>query len=224
MNMLKKNWAAVAFLGLLLSCLVAGATYAQVSEPVDAVPVVTPAVPAVGGFGPQNPLPADPTDLIPVIKVVIEAFGTAWYLGLALVLYLLVNFMRGKLKIGSWIIRIPVVSDWLDGVGKTWKAVLIISVTGVGGAFAGMALAPTPWTAGGLATVMVSGLISGVLLALAAGGVDSLVSTAKKPEVVIASVAAKTEATGKLPKLDEATLAEIEKWAVAARAKLDAPK
>lgn len=209
---MNRNLKWTAFLIGLFALLMVGVALAE--------PTAATTAPAAS-ITPANPLPTEPTDLIPVIKAVIEAFGTAWYLGLALVLYVLVNFMRGKLKIGSWVIRIPVVSDWLDGVGKTWKAVLIIGVTGIAGAFAGMALAPTPWTASGLATVMVSGLISGVLLALAAGGVDSLVSTTKKPDVILAKVAEKTATTGELPKLDAKTLAEIQRWADETKKKLE---
>lgn len=219
---MNRNLKWAAFLVGLFALLMVGVALAQ---PTGISVTDTPAVAApAASITPANPLPAEPVDLVPIIKAVIEAFGTAWYLGLALLLYVLVNFARGKLKIGSWVIRIPVVSDWLDGTGKTWKAVIIISVTGIAGAFAGMALAPEPWTAGGLATVMVSGLISGVLLALAAGGVDSLVSTTKKPDVIVAKVAEKTANTGELPKLDEKTLAEIQRWADETRKKLDVPK
>jgi hypothetical protein len=229
MYMLKKNWQAIGFLVVLISCLGFGVVYSQVADtqPMTAPvvePVVAAPVAAAPVVAPTNPLPVDPVDLIAVIKLIIEAFGSTWYLGLALVLYMLVNLLRGKLKIGSWIIRIPYVSDWIDGIGATWKAVVIVGVTAIGGAFAGMALAPLPWAAGSLATAMVSGLISGALLAFAAMGVDSAVSTVKKPEVAVAAIAAKTAETGKLPKLDAETLAEIEKWAVAARAKLNPPK
>lgn len=227
---MRKNWwdrrdARWLVFGLMVCGVVLltglGVAFAQDAQPAPAaVPVAAPA----GLPTAQNPLPADPFDLVTAITALITAFRGAWYLGVALLLFVLINILRGKVKLGDWIVRIPWLSDWLDDAGRKAKAWIILCGTGVGCAFAGMAAAPEPWTAGGVATAMLSGLVGGIVIALAAMGVNDLVQTGKTPEKDVASAVKRLDAMpdGKKPALDEETAKRLEEWVKETRAKLGA--
>ena len=139
------------------------------------VPVIEAVVPSA-----DNPLPVGEFDLIDSVMVLISTFQSAWFLGVALCLFLAVNVLRGKLKIGNWVVKIPKFSDWLDGTGKKFKSYFIIGLTGLGMAFAALKLVEV-WGTLEVAKAMLGGFLGGVQLALAALGVNSVV-TNHKPE------------------------------------------
>lgn len=130
---------------------------------------------------PDNPLPVDPFDLLDSIQVLINTFQSAWFLGVALVLFLFVNVLRGKLRVGNWVVKIPKFSDWLEGTGKKFKSWFIVGITGLGMAFAALKSVDV-WEAWPIAKTMLGGLLAGIQLALAAIGVNSMVKNHKKEE------------------------------------------
>lgn len=210
----------VVFAGLfaLAGVGVALAQGADVSPPTGMPAAdVTPALPTV-----EKPLPVDPFDGLAAVTSIISAFKGAWYLGIALVLFLLANVLRGKVKLGDWVVRIPWLSDWFDGVGSKAKGWSILGMVSLGGAFAGMAAAPTPWTAGGVASAMFSGLLGGAVLAFAAMGMNDLAKTGQGVEKKLDSAVKLADKKGESPELDEETAAKLEAWVKETRAKLGA--
>lgn len=158
----------LSILGML--CLAPLMVFAQVGA--DA-PVI------VAGPSVDDPLPLVDFDLIDSVMVLISTFQSAWFLGVALCLFLLVNLVRGKMRIGSWYVKIPVFSDWLEGTGKKFKTYFIVGLTGLGMAFAALQTVEA-WEAWPVAKAMLSGLLGGVQLALAALGLNSVVKNTKK--------------------------------------------
>ena len=121
----------------------------------------------------ENPLPTEAFDLIDSVMVLINTFQSAWFLGVALSLFLLMNLIRGKLRIGNWTVKIPKFSDWLNGTGKQFKSYFVIGLTGLGMAFAALQIVEV-WEVMVVVKAMLGGLLAGVQLALAALGVNSL--------------------------------------------------
>jgi hypothetical protein len=216
---------ALVFAGVFLALFALVAAGVAFAQPADiSPPLGTPAADASPGLPTvQDPLPTDPFDGLAAVSAIIGAFRSAWYLGIALVLFLLANVLRGKVKLGDWVVRIPRLSDWFDGVGSKAKGWSILGMISLGGAFAGMAAAPTPWTAVGVASAMFSGLLGGAVLAFAAMGMNDLAKTGQGSEKKIESAVKLADKKGESPEMDEATAAALEKWAAETRAKL-APK
>jgi hypothetical protein len=113
-----------------------------------------------------------------VVNLIWKTFASAWYLGIALVLYLLVNFIRGKLKIFGWIVKIPKFTDWLEGKGKLWRSIFIVGFVALGSAFGALATVSS-WTLWPIIKAMFGGLIAGAQMALSAMGINSLVANTK---------------------------------------------
>lgn len=218
-----------AFLGLALMAGVALAQDATATQPQPVADVTAPTAAPITSEAPpvlptiEKPFPVDPFDGVGAVVSLIQAFKGAWYLGLALLLYLFVNVLRGKMKLGNWTVRIPWLSDWLDGTGRRFKAYIILGVSGIAGAFAGMAAAPDPWTAGGVAMAMFSGLLGGITLAFAAMGVNDFKQSGRAPEADVKSAVKRMNGDDK-PMLDEETAKKLEEWIKDTRAKLGADK
>jgi peptidoglycan/LPS O-acetylase OafA/YrhL len=131
---------------------------------------VTPVVPGI-----DNPLPIDNWDVVAAVQSMMNLFKTAWYLGLAFVFYLLVNFVRGKLELFGKVIKIAKLSDWFDGKGKAVKICLIIGFCGLGSMFVSFKDV-TAWTLWPVVKTLGGGFIGGVSLAMAAMGFNNIFS------------------------------------------------
>ena len=118
------------------------------------------------------PIPLGDFDITLAIDALFSTFNSAWYLGIALLLFLIVGFLRGKAKIGGVPVRIYKLSDWLDDKGSKAKFWLIIGFTGLGSAFAALINVET-WAFMEIITEAFRGLLNGSLLALAAMGIKS---------------------------------------------------
>lgn len=118
---------------------------------------------------PENPLPDELVGIDYALKYLIQA--SPWYVVSAFIVFLLVALLRGKLKLGSWNIRIPAVSDWLDGKGSRFRFWAVIVLSGLGMGFYNLSKC-TAWTAKEVIVTFVLGIPSGITLALAAMGLD----------------------------------------------------
>lgn len=131
---------------------------------------VTPVVPGI-----DNPLPTDSWDVVAAVQSMMNLFKSAWYLGVAFVLYLLVNFVRGKLVLFGTQVKIAKLSDWFDGKGKGVKICLIIGFCGLASLFVAFKDV-TVWTLWPVVKTLGGGFIGGVSLALAAMGFNNIFS------------------------------------------------
>jgi len=148
---------------------------------VPAVPVVAPAVTAVDPVvipvtvpdvpTPENPMP----DIVSVEKAIdymLSNFSSVWYMLVAFCLYILISILRGKAKLFGWTVKIYKLSNWLDGAGSKVKLYLIIGMSAVGmGCFALKNV--TTWALLPVAKIAISGMVSGVVIALTAMGVNT---------------------------------------------------
>lgn len=130
----------------------------------------TPAAPGI-----ENPLPIDSWDVAASVQVMLNLFKSAWYLGVAFVFYLLVNFIRGKLVFFGTAIKIPKLSEWFDGKGKGVKVCLILGFCGLGGLFVAFKDV-TVWTIWPVIKILGGGFIGGVSLAMTAMGFNNIFS------------------------------------------------
>jgi hypothetical protein len=146
------------------------AAAAPVPAPVPADDAVVPS--------PDDPLPEEDVDVIKSIK---DFFGKAWYLVTAGILFLLVALVRGKAKLGSWVIKVPWLSDWLDGAGSKAKFWIILILTGLGCAF-GALIDVQNWVFNEIAKVALSGFAVGISTALMAMGVAKGKEVHTKPK------------------------------------------
>lgn len=161
---------------------------------------------------PENPLPVNPFDLLDMLELVVTNFQMYWYLGTAVVLFALVAFLRGKLKMGNIVIRIPKLSDWLDGSGNKVKFYLIIGMTGVGSGLAALGTIAGPWTFWLVTKAFLGGLTAGVSLAFTAMGVKKGVDVHLPNKPVKLEIGKKVSLDGKLYNVEEnGTLVEIKK-------------
>lgn len=117
---------------------------------------------------PANPLPDELVGIDAAFKYLTDA--SPWYIAAAFIVFLVVAFLRGKLTIGSWPIRIPKFHDWLDTTGSKFRFWAIIILTGVGMGLYNLSKCTT-WTAKEIIINFLLGVPSGVVLALAAMGV-----------------------------------------------------
>lgn len=117
---------------------------------------------------PQNPLPNELVDVDSAIKYLL--MSSPWYIVTAFIVFLVIALLRGKLKLGSWIVRIPKLSDWLDTKGSRFRFWAVIILTGIGMGFYNLSNCKT-WTAKEVVITFLLGIPSGITIAFAAMGV-----------------------------------------------------
>ena len=165
---------AAIFTGIFVVLFAMGVAFAQDAVPAvatdapAAVPVDTPSeVPSA-----DNPLPDGWVDVIPSFDIIWKSFQSTWYVGAALILFLFGAFLRGKLRLAGWVVKIPKLSEWFNGAGSKVKFWLIIGFTGVGMALVSLTGVEN-WVATEIIKNLLSGLAGGVVIALAAMGVNT---------------------------------------------------
>lgn len=143
---------------------------APVTQPV-ATPAATDVVAPSDVPTPTNPMP-DFVDIGKSLDYMLQNFASVWYMIVAFCFYIFISILRGKAKLFGWTVKIWKLSDWLDGAGSKVKLYLIIGLSAVGmGLFALKNV--TIWQFLPVAKIVVSGMVSGVVIALAAMGVNT---------------------------------------------------
>lgn len=78
-------------------------------------------------------------DVFGQVSDIVTSFDGGWYLGVAAILFILVQFVKGKFGL-----KIPYVTEWLEGKGAAAKTYIIWGLLAVAGGL--VSLSQADWT------------------------------------------------------------------------------
>lgn len=160
-------------LAIIMTIFVTEVHSQLLEEPVSAM-TEAPEIPIPG-----TPSMVDPLDPFSMIQVMIKSFFVAWYLGIAMAIYIFINLLRGKLTLGDKPIKIYKLTDWFEARSPKFRSWTIVILTGIAGTFVAVKGVNSS-SFQGVLLPLVGGFLAGAQFAFSAMGWKSMFAAQKK--------------------------------------------